>query len=392
MPNVTPDASIKATPHRISPRLDEKSAISNVSAIADILNAPRNENDPFPREAWAALAHTGLFAEMARSDLEPAERISRTMVALEHLGEVCRDGGLSFSAVTHIASTISVLAQFGTASLVARFMPDLVAGSLIGAHAITELEAGSDALAMTCRAVPEADHYVITGDKAYVTNGPVADIIIVYAKTGQGNGVGDISAFAVPTNLPGVVRGPAMRKVGLWSSPLGALSLNKVRVPAEYRLGREGSGFFILSHVMKREILFAFTVNIGEMRHRLDDAVKFVNERHQFQSPIGAFQSISNRLADMKIRYELSKSFLHQTATRLATNRDVTSDIAIAKIFVSESAISTSLDALHLHGARGFLTETGLGVDICNAVGGTIYSGTNDIQRSRIAALMGVNV
>jgi alkylation response protein AidB-like acyl-CoA dehydrogenase len=363
-----------------------------LSAIADLLNVPRAEGDPFPRAAWTALADTGLFTEMARTDLAPVERIRRTMAALERLGEVCRDGGLSFSAVTHIASTISVLAQFGTAPLIARFMPELIAGTMIGAHAITEAEAGSDALAMTCRAVADGDSYVITGEKAYVTNGPEADLIVVYAKTGNGNGVGDVSTFLVPTNLPGVVRGPAMRKVGLWSSPLGTLSLDNVRVPAAYRLGREGSGFFILSHVMKREILFAFTVNVGEMRRRLDDAVRYANGRRQFGSSVGAFQSISNRLADMKIRYELSRTFLHQTATKLATNRDVTSDIAIAKVFVSEAAISTSLDALHLHGARGFLSETGLGMDICNAVGGTIYSGTNDIQRSRIAALMGVKV
>jgi len=370
----------------------DRSTVGCLSAVADVLNAPRHEGDPFPRDAWAALANTGLFAQMARTDLEPMERVSRTMAALEQLGELCRDGGLSFSAVTHIASTISALAQFGTAQLVARLMPDLVAGTLIGAHAITEAEAGSDALAMTCRAVADGEHYVITGEKAYVTNGPIADVVVVYAKTGNGNGVRDVSAFLVPTSLPGVVRGPAMRKVGLLSSPLGTLSLDGVRVPADHRLGREGSGFFILGHVMKREILFAFTVNVGEMRRRLDDAVRFANSRRQFCSPIGSFQSISNRLADMKIRYELSRAFLRQTAAKLATNRDVASDIAIAKIFVSESAISTSLDALHLHGARGFLTETGLGSDVCNAVAGTIYSGTNDIQRTRIAALMGVRL
>lgn len=369
---------------------ETESEIANLATIADVLNEPRGEGDPFPRGAWAALAGTGLFAEMARTDIPAAERINRTMRFLERLGEVCRDGGLSFSAVTHIASTISAIAQFGAPSLIESVMPDLIAGTLIGAHAISEPEAGSDALAMTCRAVQDGDSYVITGEKAYVTNGPEADLVVVYAKTGSGSSVGDVSAFVVPTSSPGVVRGPAMRKVGLWSSPLGTLSLKGVRVPVANRLGRQGSGFFILSYVMKREILFAFTVNIGEMRRRLEEAVRFANNRRQFGSSIGAFQSISNRLADMKIRYELSRTFLRQTAAKLATNQDITTDIAIAKVFVSESAISTSLDALHLHGARGFLAETGLGRDVCNAVAGTIYSGTNDIQRDRIAAMLGV--
>lgn len=360
------------------------------SKIISHLTLTPTDDAPFPRHAWMAAAEAGLFAEMAYTERPPAERVARTMEALERFGEACSDGGFSFSVVTHIASTICALAQFGSESLRAQYLPDLISGRLIGAHAISEPEAGSDALSMTACARTDGDHFILSGDKAFVTNGPIADVVVVYAKTTQGCGVGDVSAFLVPTNLPGVERGRPMRKVGLTTSPLSTLSLKDVRVPADHMIGRQGSGFFILSYVMKREILFAFIVNVGEMRRRLDQCVRFANARKQFGATIGTFQSVSNRIADMNIRYEMSRNWLHQTAAKLSANQDVTVDIAIAKIFVSEAAIATSLDALHIHGGRGYLAEAGFGEDIRNAVAGTIYSGTNDIQRGRIAAMMGI--
>jgi alkylation response protein AidB-like acyl-CoA dehydrogenase len=365
--------------------------IPDLSALGTALrDRPRGADAPFPREAWAAIAETGLFGELVDASRTPAERMTRTLAALERLGETCEDGGFGFSVVTHIASTVSSLSQFGTPEARARFLPDLIAGRLVGAHAISEPEAGSDALAMRARAVRDGDAYVLTAEKAFVTNGPIADVVVVYAKTGAGDGVGDVSAFLVPTDLPGVRPGPAMSKVGLVTSPLGTLSLEGVRVPASHRLGREGSGFFILSWVMKREILLAFMVQVGEMRRRIERCVRFVNERRQFGATIGSFQSVSNRIADMRIRYELSRAYLLQAAENLTSSKDATTDIAVAKVFVSEAAIATALDALHIHGGKGFLAETGLGAALCDAVAGTIYSGTNDIQRGRIAAMMGV--
>lgn len=365
--------------------------IPDLSGLGTALrDRPPAEDAPFPREAWSAIAATGLFGEIADAARPPAERMMRTLQALERLGETCEDGGFGFSVVTHIASTVASVSQFGSPDLRARVLPDLIAGRLVGAHAISEPEAGSDALAMRARAVRDGDTYVLTAEKAFVTNGPIADVIVVYAKTGADDRVGDVSAFLVPTDLPGVRPGPAMSKVGLATSPLGTLSLEGVRIPASHRLGREGSGFFILSWVMKREILFAFMVQVGEMRRRIERCVRFANERRQFGAPIGSFQSVSNRIADMRIRYELSRAYLLQAAEKLTSSRDATSDIAVAKVFVSEAAIATALDALHIHGGKGFLAETGLGRELCDAVAGTIYSGTNDIQRGRIAAMMGI--
>lgn len=364
--------------------------LSAISALKDVIERPTGATEQFPREGWSAIAKTGLFAELVRNDLAGPASVKATVAALERLGEVCEDPGLNFSVATHLASTIYAVARYGSEDLRQQILGDLTAGRLIGAHAISEETAGSDALAMRTHAERDGDAFVIKGDKAFVTNGPIASVIVVYAKTRIGNAVGNISAFLVPTDLPGVEPGAPMAKSGLQNSPLGSLHLNGCRVPATYMLGREGGGFGILSNVMKREILFAFILNVGEMRRRLDRCVRYANQRKQFGTNIGSFQSVSNRIAEMKIRYELSQKWLYYVTSKLATNSDITSDIAIAKVFISEASIATAIDAMHIHGGAGFLAESGFGAEIASAVAGPIYSGTNDIQRGRITAMLGV--
>jgi alkylation response protein AidB-like acyl-CoA dehydrogenase len=361
-----------------------------IAALSGAIKRPEKADEPFPRHVWSAIADTGLFAELIRSDIELNRRIQRTMAGLEKLGEISCDPGLNFTVATHLASTMCALSKFGAMELRERYLRSLAAGELIGAHAISEPHAGSDALAMTTSAVRDGETFVLNGQKAFVTNGPIADLIVVYAKTGEGKAISNVSAFLVPTDIEGIMRGAPMRKVGLETSPLSTLTLRDCRIPASHMLGREGGGFPILSYVMKREILFAFIGTVGEMRRRLDRCVKYANERKQFGVSIGTFQSVSNRIADMKIRYELSRKWLYHVAYKLSTSHDVTSDIGIAKVFVSEAALSTALDAMHIHGADGYLAEHGFGDAITAAAAGPIYSGTNDIQRNRIAAMLGV--
>lgn len=363
---------------------------SAISALENRLKRPADALGEFPRDSWSAIAETGLFGELVREDLAGPLGVKATVTALERLGEISADPGLNFSVATHLASTLYAVAKYGSPGLRARILDDLVAGKLVGAHAISEEGAGSDALAMQTRAEADHDAFVLTGDKAFVTNGPIADVIVVYAKTGPSNAVGDVSAFLVPTNCDGIELGAPMVKSGLHSSPLSSVHLRECRIPASHLLGRLGGGFGILTNVMKREILFAFILNVGEMRRRLERCVRYANQRKQFGVNIGSFQSVSNRIAEMKIRYELSQKWLYYVTSKLATNHDVTSDIAIAKIFVSEAAIATAIDAMHIHGGQGILAESGFGDDISAAVAGPIYSGTNDIQRGRIAAMLGV--
>lgn len=363
-----------------------------VEAKADRLpdHAPEGRAPAFPVDAWQAIAETGLLREPVNDSLPKGTRLLGTMYALERLGELSRDGGFSFAVVSHIASTVTALNQFGSAELKDRYLPALTEGRLIGAHAISEPDAGSDAGAMATTAVYEDGDYRLDGDKAYVTNGALADLVVVYARLSGGPGDGRLAAFLVETGQDGLSVGPAMDTMGLRSAPLNPLHLHGVRVPESHMIGRPGAGFLVLDHVLKREVLYAFIVNVGEMANRLERSVAHARRREQFGRPIGTFQAVSNKLADMKMRYEVTRRWLYHAGEVLAAGRDATTEIAIAKVLASEHALSSALDAMHLHGGRGYLRDSGLPDDLADAVAGPIYSGTNEIQRNRIAAMMGL--
>jgi alkylation response protein AidB-like acyl-CoA dehydrogenase len=367
-----------------------KGKASSIDSLSSMLGAGDTRHAMFPYDHWKTVCESGLFQWMTDTTIPKSSAIQKTIEGLEHLGEVCHDSGFTFSVVTHLASTITALAKFGSAELKARYMPQLLSGELIGAHAISEPAAGSDALSMATTAADHGDYFLLNGHKAFVTNGAVADVIVVYAKTSTQGTADSVSAFLLETASEGVELGPEIAKVGLHTSPLCELKLTNCKVAKQNMIGRLGAGFFILSHVMQREILFSFITNVGEMKRRLLRCVNYVNERNQFGVPIGSFQSVSNKIADMKIRYELSRQWLYHIASLMGANKDITSEIAIAKVFVSENALATSIDALHLHGGYGYVAANGLGEEVCNALAGPIYSGTNDIQRGRIASMLGV--
>lgn len=351
----------------------------------------RDASAEFPAAAWKVVADTGVLG------LAVDERwgglgqdLLTTMYVLEGLGEGCRDGGLSFSVCTHMVSTGVALQRFGSAALQARYLPQVVAGTVVGAHAITEPDSGSDALAMRTRAVRDGDHFVLTGSKAFVSNGPVADLVVVYARTHPDGGPLGVTAFLVPADTPGLVRGRPVPKMGLRTSPLCELFLDECRVPASHVVGRVGGGFLVLDHVMQWEILCSFVVKIGEMQHRLQRCIQYARTRRQFGRTIGQFQAVSHKLVDMRIQLETARSWLFATAERSMLGQNVTIDVAIGKLLASEGNLASALSAVQLFGGNGYTTEYGLEKDLRDAVAGTIYSGTSEIQRNRIASMLGL--
>lgn len=364
--------------------------------MSDTLNEGHIEDDQsgvFRRDKWDLLAKVGLTGVCAPTEfdgvgLNPLD----TVKVLEHLGVVGRDSGLAFSLTTHLASTVTSLTRFGSPELKAQYLPGLAAGELIGAHAISEPEAGSDAMGMSTSVTQHRNGWTLTGDKAFVSNGPVADVIIVYARTGKPRASDSISTFLVPTSAPGVTIGQEVKKMGLRSSPLCSVSLDHVNVPEGNMLGRPGAGLLVLDYVMKREILYSFAVNVGEAGHRLDVAREYANARQQFGKPLANNQAVSHSIVEMLLGYETSRLWLHSTAEKMARGRDVTTDIALTKLVISEASVDSAMRALRLHGGYGFTTEYGLEKDVRSSIAGTIYSGSNEVQRNRAAALMGLKV
>lgn len=344
----------------------------------------------FPRDKWKIIRRCGILGTPYEETYGGLGcTLTQTMRALEGLGYTCRDAGLSFSTSTQIVSVGIALQAFASEELKSRFLPRIVSGELITAHAITEPENGSDATNITTTAHFDGADYVLNGSKMFITNAAIADLFLMYVRTGAPGPFG-LSCFLVERGTPGLAIGEPLDKMGMRTSPLSKVTLTNVRVPASRRIGTEGSGFLILDHVMKREILFSFSVTLGEMTHRLERCVDYARSRNQFGQAIGKYQAVSHKIADMKIAVETARKWLYDTGTKVEKGEDAAVDVAATKTVVSETNLRIALDAVQIFGGTGYLTNTGIESDVRNAVGGTIYSGTNEIHRNRIASLLGL--
>ncbi|MEU6978221.1 MULTISPECIES: acyl-CoA dehydrogenase family protein [unclassified Streptomyces] len=364
-----------------------------VAPYADVLNADLAELDAggvFSRAKWQAIRDSGILRTPFKEEHGGSGRsFTETMKALEGLGYHCRDAGIAFSTSTQIVSLATPLEKFGSAELKARYLPRILSGEAITAHAITEESGGSDAMNISTVAVREDDHYVVDGGKMFITNAPVADLFLLYVRTGKPGPFG-LTCLLVERDTPGLEIGEPLDKLGLRTSPLGRLSFDRLRVPVTNRVGAEGGGFLVLDYVMKREILYAFSLSLGEMRHRLDTVIRFATERSQFGRPISGYQAISHKIVDMRIAVETAAKWLADTGAKAERGEDISLDLASTKIVVSEANVKTALDAVQIHGGRGVLTSYGIERDLRNSVAGTIYSGSSEIQRNRMAALLGL--
>lgn len=345
----------------------------------------------FPWEKWKIVQRTDILKAPFGEEWGGLNKdLLATMYALERLGYSSRDTGLNFSISTQIVSVGIPLQKFGSQTLKDRYLPSILDGSLIGAHAITEPNHGSDATNIRTTAVRDGDHYVINGSKTFITNGPIADLLMLYVRTGAEGSLMGISVFLVERGTPGLVVGPAIEKMGLRTSPLSELVFDALRVPAMNMVSAPGAGFLVLDYVMKREILFSFSVTLGEMQYRLERCVAYVKKRKQFGQAIGKFQAISHKIADMEIAIETTRKWLYDTAEKVMANKETMMDVAVAKIVASEANVATALAALQIFGGNGYMTEQGIEKDVRNALAGTIYSGTSEIQRNRVASILGL--
>ncbi|PPK68414.1 acyl-CoA dehydrogenase family protein [Actinokineospora auranticolor] len=351
----------------------------------------RDARARFPHEQWAQVCRSDLLRLPFDPDRGGLGRdLVTTMRVLEALGRGCRDGGLSFSVCTSMVSVGVPVQRFGTDAQRARYLTGICSGELIGAHAITEPDGGSDALAMRTTGRRDGDDFILNGGKAFVTNGPVADVIVVYARTHPDGGPLGTTAFLVDRDTPGLVVGPPIAKMGLRTSPFSELSLEDCRVPADRVLGRVGSGFLVLDHVLKWEVLCSFAISLGEMRHRLARCVEYAGRRAQFGRPIGEYQAVSHQIVELKVGAETTAKWLYDTAAKVLRGEPVTTDLAITKLVAGEANLASAMTAVRLFGGNGYTTEFGLEKDLRDAVAGTIYSGTSEIQRNRVAAMLGV--
>ena len=353
--------------------------------------AARTDNGEFRRDLWKACADFGILGmPLPAAFGGSGQDLPTTVLAMEALGYACRDQGLLFSIHAHLwAVTMPVLA-FGEPAVREEIMPKLIDGTLIGAHAMSEPDSGSNSYALRTTARREGDAYVLNGTKTFVSNGPVADVFVIFATVNKARGMWGITGFLADRETPGLACSPPFRKMGLSTSPMSEVILEDCMIPVSRRLGKEGQGHAIFSHSMAWERTCILASQLGGMEHQLDTCLRYVKERVQFGKPIGDFQLVASRIVDMKLRLETSRLLLYRAAWKQSVGEDITMDAAMVKLYLSECAVQSALDAIQVHGGHGYMADFGVERDLRDAVGGMLYSGTSEIQRLVIARAMGL--
>jgi alkylation response protein AidB-like acyl-CoA dehydrogenase len=274
-----------------------------------------------------------------------------------------------------------------------RYLRRLCDGSSIGVHAMTEPGSGSDAFALRTHAERDGDGYRINGSKTFISNGPVADLVIVFALTDPAKGYhGGVTAFIVERDTPGFHASPSFEKMGLRTSPIGELVFEDLRVPADAVLGGVGGGASLFTQAMDWERICLFASHVGTMERLLEQAVEYARTRTQFGKPIGSFQAVAHRIVDMKVQLEAARLLTHKAASQLGRTRAVSLDAAITKLYVSDSLLRAALDTLRTFGGYGYMAEYEVERALRDAVGSQLYSGTNDMQRNIIARWLGLPI
>ena len=348
----------------------------------------RDRSAEFPRDLWLACGGMGLQGlpvpeALGGAGLDPLT----SAIALEALGYGCRDNGLVFSVCAHLLSCVVPVWKFGNDEQRERYLPRLCDGTLIGIHAMTEPGSGSDSFALRTRAERDGDGWRINGSKTFISNAPVADVIIVFALTDPAKGYhGGVTAFLMERDTPGLTASRKIEKMGMRTSPFGELAFDDVRVGDSAILGSLGGGSAIFTHAMDWERVLLFAAHVGQMERLLELGVAYARTRQQGGRPISKYQAVSHKLADLKVHLEAARLLLYRSATRLDKSRTVALDAAMTKLFVSESLVKGALDVLQVFAGYGYSVEYEIEREVRDALGSRIYSGTSEIQRNIIAS------
>lgn len=353
----------------------------------------RDHEGSFSLENWKKCADFGIQGLSISKDFggqEDEVDILKAMLAMEGFGYGCRDNGLALGLNAQMWTVQLPIAHFGSEEIKKKYLPLLANGTKIACHALTEPEAGSDVYSMQTSAKKVEGGYVINGAKRLITFAPIADIVLAFAITNPAMGKWGISTFIVEKDSPGLILSEKQDKMGMRTVPIGEIEFKDCFVPEENRVGSEGSGFSILNHSLEYDRSCILASQLGTMQRQLEETIEFVKGRKQFDQPVGKFQSVSNRIVDMKLRLETSRLLLYKVAWLKKNNQSAIMEAAMLKLHLGESFVESSMDAIRCQGGNAYLTAFEIERDLRDAVGGVLYAGTSDIQRNIIAAMLGL--
>jgi alkylation response protein AidB-like acyl-CoA dehydrogenase len=306
------------------------------------------------------------------------------VIAHQRLGQHCMDSGLLLSLNAHLWGAIFPLINYGSKEQQTHYLSALISGTQIGGHAITEPQAGSNINALELKAIRNNDKLILNGHKRYITNSPIADLLVVYAKL-----EGKLSAFIIHVDDIGAkfLDSPAVS--GCHTATMGDVILDQCTIPLNRQLGKTGAGKMMIQQAMELERAFIFAGFSGVMQQQLVSVIKYSRERQINGTFLGKNQAISHKIAEMKLRLDTVKLWVHECARLKDQNKRITLASAETKLFAAEAFLQSSLDAVHILGASGLTEKNALAQLVNDALASRLFSGSSEIQKNIIAALVG---
>ncbi len=345
-----------------------------------------DRDERFPAESFRKLAQMGLLGLTAPVEYGGAGvGYTEMCIVTEEISAVCLSTAAAWG--THACLCIDNIRRNGNEDQLKKYLPGLCTGEKIGGLAMTEPSAGSDVMSMRLRAEKKKEVYILNGTKIFISNGPVGDVFVIYAKTEPGKGSQGVSAFIVEKEFPGFQRGKKFEKMGWRGSPTGELIFENCPVPEENLLGRENHGALVLMSGLNTERVCLGAMSLGVARGAYECALKYAKERIQFGKPIASFQLIQAKLADMAMEIELSRLITYRGAAMAdkGLHRQMNLVAAYAKLYTSEAAMRITTEAVQILGGYGYMKEFPVERMMRDAKLQTIGGGTSEIQRLIIA-------
>jgi isovaleryl-CoA dehydrogenase len=342
-----------------------------------------DRTDTFPRDLWKPIGDLGLHGLTVSEEYGGvAMGYTAQAIAVEEISRASASVGLSYGAHSNLC--INQIFRWGNEAQKQRYLPKLVSGEHLGALAMSEVGAGSDVVSMRLKAEKKGDHYVLNGGKFWITNGPTADVLVVYAKTDPAANSRGITAFLIEKDFPGFSCAQKLDKLGHRGSETGELVFENCEVPEENIMGPLNRGVEVLMSGLdyERAVLAAWPVGI--MQACLDTVLPYVHQRQQFGDAIGTFQLVQGKLADMYTRLSASRAYVYAVTQACDRGETTRKDAAAAILFAAENATQCALDAIQLMGGNGYVNDNPVGRYLRDAKLAEIGAGTSEIRRMLI--------
>src|SRR5471030_2520284 len=359
----------------------------SVSGFAVDRIAPRadeiDRSNTFPRDLWPEMGALGLHGITVAEEFGGAGLgYLAHCVAMEEISRASASVGLSYGAHSNLC--VNQLNRNGSAEQKRKYLPKLISGEHVGALAMSEPGAGSDVVSMSTRAEKKGDRYVINGSKMWITNGPVAETLVVYAKTDPAAGPRGITAFIIEKGMKGFSTAQKLDKLGMRGSDTGELVFTDCAVPEENVLGAVGNGVNVLMSGLDYERVVLAAGPLGIMQACMDVVVPYVRERKQLGAPISSFQLVQGKVADMYVAMNAARAYVYAVAKACDRGETTRQDAAGAILYAAERATAVALDAIQLLGGNGYIKDYPTGRLLRDAKLYEIGAGTSEIRRMLI--------